>query len=152
MLITAKHIQKKHAVGAVLLLGVALAALVLLVHSCSGETEKPLTCNEDRVAYLTSLGWEVEEEPLETLHLQLPDDFTGTEYETYNESQLAQGFDLTSCAGRQVTRYTYCILNHPDARTDVQVNLYLCDGFVVAGDVIALGENGFVAPLAYPAA
>lgn len=150
MVITAKRFRKSHAIGAVILLGALLAALIILTRGCTEDTEPLLSCNEDRIAYLNSLGWEVGDEPLETLHLQLPEDFTGTEYEAYNESQLAQGFDLTDCAGRQVTRYTYCIENHPDSRDDVQLNLYICDGRVVGGDVIALGENGFTAPLEFP--
>ena len=151
MLITAKKWRRSYAVAGVLLLGALLAGLIFLARSCSKNEEvKPLLNNDDRVAYLLSLGWEIDPEPVETLHLQLPDELVGTEYEDYNETQLSQGFDLSAYCGRQLTRYTYSILNYPGGRTDVQLDLYLCDGMVVAGDVIALGENGFVGSLAFP--
>ena len=150
MLITAKKWRRSYAVAGVLLLGALLAGLIFFARGCSEEGPAPLLTNDDRVSYLLSLGWEVDPEPVETLHLQLPDELAGTEYEEYNESQLSQGFDLTACCGKQLTRYTYAVLNYPGGRTDVQLDLYLCEGTVVAGDVIALGENGFVGPLAFP--
>ena len=150
MLITAKKWRRSYAVAGVLLLGAVLTGLILLARGCSGEGDKALLNNDDRVAYLLSLGWEIDPEPVETLHLQLPDELVGTEYEDYNETQLSQGFALSAYCGRQLTRYTYSILNYPGGRTDVQLDLYLCEGMVVAGDVIALGENGFVGPLTFP--
>lgn len=150
MLITAKKWKRSYAVASVLLLGALLAGLVFFAHGCSEEKQTPLLNNDDRVSYLLSLGWEIDPEPVETLHLQLPDSLEGTEYESYNETQLVQGFDLSVCCGKQITRYTYAVLNYPGGRTDVQLDLYLSEGTVVAGDVIALGEDGFVGPLAFP--
>ena len=150
MLITAKKWRRSYAVAGVLLLGALLAGLIFFARGCSEEGPAPLLTNDDRVSYLLSLGWEIDPEPVETLHLQLPDSLEGTEYEDYNETQLPQGFDLSPCCGKQLTRYTYAILNYPGGRTDAQLDLYLCEGTVVAGDVIALGENGFVGPLAFP--
>ena len=150
MLLKSNAAKKSGAVAAVLLLGAVLVGVILWVRGCTGEKTQVLENAEDRLAYLSSLGWEVDPEVVETLHLRLPDTLEGTEYESYNETQLSQGFDLSACCGKQITRYTYRILNYPDGRTDVQLDLYLCDGLVVAGDVIALGENGFSGPLAFP--
>ncbi|MGM9662882.1 MAG: DUF4830 domain-containing protein [Oscillospiraceae bacterium] len=154
MFIITKRLTRGKAVGAVLVLGGLLMALILLVGGCHrGEEETPLSAESaaDRLAYLAELGWEVESEPVETLRLQLPDSLAGSDYEAYNELQLSQGFDLAAYCGRQVVRYTYTVLNYPGREAQVQLNLYCCDGAVIAGDVMALGADGFQGPLAFPA-
>lgn len=155
MFIITKRFTRRKAVGSVLLLGLFLSGLILLTGACQRNEEPsspPLAeTNEQRITYLAELGWEVETEPTETLHLQLPEEFEGTEYDDYNALQLKQGFDLRECVGMQVVRYTYAVKNYPD-RNDVQLNLYCCDGIVVAGDIMALGENGFQTTLAFPVA
>ena len=155
MFIITKRLTKARAVGAVLLLGLLLAGLILLTGACHrSEPEQPqlLETNTDRLAYLSELGWQVRAEPVETLHLQLPEDLSGEEYAAYRELQLSQGFDLLPYAGQQVVRYTYAVENYPGRNDPVQLNLYCCDGAVIAGDIIAPGENGFQGPLTFPSA
>lgn len=155
MFIITKRFTRAKAVGSVLLLGICLAGLILLAGACdrSEEVAPPSAAsNDERLAYLAELGWEVDAEPVETLHLQLPEEFQDTEYDAYNTLQLTQGFDLRKYAGLSVVRYTYAVNNYPDRSDTVQLNLYCCDGIVVAGDVMAPGENGFQASLLFPAA
>lgn len=155
MFIITKRFTRAKAVGSVLLLGICLSGLVLLTGACQRSEELSPPCaetNDDRLAYLTQLGWEVESKPIETLHLQLPEEFQDTEYDAYNALQLSQGFDLRQYAGLSLVRYTYVVTNYPGRSDTVQLNLYCCDGVVVAGDVIAPGENGFQSSLTFPAA
>lgn len=154
MFIITKRFSRKKAICSVLLLGVCLSGLILLTGACqrSEEITPPRAeTNEERLAYLTQLGWELEPEPMETLHLQLPEEFQGTEYDAYNALQLSQGFDLRECVGMPVVRYTYAVKNYPGRSDAVQLNLYCCEGIIVAGDVMALGENGFQSSLVFPA-
>ena len=117
-----------------------------------GYQEQPLLAtNEDRVAYLESLGWEVNPEPVETLQFLLPDTLEEP-YLSYNQLQLAQGFDLTQYTGKQVTRYTYTVTNDPRCAQGVQANLYVCEEVPVAGDILCSGADGFQDTLVYPAA
>ena len=152
MFVLTTRLRKKRAilVGALVIL---LIAGGLLWRGLSRDAEVPeetvLRDNAARIAYLAELGWEVSEEPIETMDLQLPQELTGS-YAAYNELQLAQGFDLRECCGRTVTRCTYQVLNYPDRPEDVQLNLYLLAGRPVAGDVIAGGEGGFQSTLRYP--
>lgn len=44
----------------------------LLLRSCGSDRTAAAATNEQRVAYLNSLGWQVEPEPVETLSLTLP--------------------------------------------------------------------------------
>nr|WP_325240372.1 DUF4830 domain-containing protein [uncultured Oscillibacter sp.] len=149
MLIWTAKFSRKKAVGAVVLMGVVMAALIILTGRAPEEPEAPLpklSTNEERVAYLQSLGWEVEPEPIETLQFLLPAELEEP-YRSYNELQLSQGFDLTRCCGKQVARYTYAVTNHPGQSEGVQANLYVCEEHPAAGDVCASGAKGFQGPL-----
>lgn len=152
MFVLTTRLRKKRAI----LVGVLVILLIaggLLWRGLSRDAEAPeetvLRDNEDRIAYLKELGWEVDEEPIESMDLQLPEELTGS-YAAYNELQLAQGFDLRDYLGKGVSRWTYQVRNYPDRPEDVQLNLYLCEGRPIAGDIIAGGEGGFQATLRYP--
>ena len=149
MLIWTAKFSRKKAASAVILMGVVMAALIILTGRMPEEPETPLprlTCNEERVAYLQSLGWEVEPEPIETLQFLLPAELEEP-YRSYNELQLSQGFDLTRCCGKQVARYTYAVTNHPGPSENVLANLYVCEEYPAAGDICASGAKGFQNPL-----
>ena len=152
MLIFATRLSKKKAAFAVIAAGVILAAIILLVGHFQDQRAgdlPQLTDNTQRITYLQSLGWEVESEPVETLQFLLPDPLEEP-YLTYNELQKEQGFDLTACCGRQVSRYTYAVTNYPGRPNGVQLNLYICEGVPVAGDVCCPGADGFQHTLAFP--
>ena len=152
MFVLTTRLRKKRAilVGA---LAILLIAGGLLWRGLSREAVAPeetvLRDNEDRIAYLKELGWEVDEEPIESMELALPEELTGS-YAAYNELQLAQGFDLRDYLGKSVSRWTYQVRNYPDRPEDVQLNLYLCEDRPIAGDIIAGGEGGFQGTLRYP--
>ena len=132
---TARVSKKTKAVVAVILAGILAAAVLLLVGRSGGGQDAAawqLTGNADRIAYLESMGWQVEEEPVETLQFLLPEKLEEP-YLTYNELQDSQGFDLSACCGKQVARYTYTVTNYPGRPEGVQANLYVCEGQPVAG-------------------
>ena len=152
MLIWTTRFTRKKAVLAVVALGLVFSAAVLLAGKATDDKSsaaEPLLTNEDRVAYLQSLGWEVEAEPVETLQFLLPEALEEP-YLTYNQLQLEQGFDLSACCGKQVSRFTYNVTNYPDHPTGVQLNLYVCENQPVAGDICSPGAGGFQAGLRFP--
>ena len=130
----------------------ALAVLAAAVAACFflrgrvwdfPEKEPPsLEDNAGRVDYLRGLGWEVEEEPVESLQFILPDTLEEP-YLSYNALQLPQGFDLGQHCGEAVERYTYTVTNYPDRPGGVQANLYISGGVPIAGDILCPGANGF---------
>lgn len=152
MFVLTTRLRKKRAI-LVGVLAILLIAGGLLWRGLSREAEAPeetvLRDNEDRIAYLKELGWEVDEEPVESMELELPEELTGS-YAAYNELQLAQGFNLRDYLGQGVSRWTYQVRNYPDRPEDVQLNLYLCEDRPIAGDIIAGGEGGFQGTLRYP--
>jgi len=150
MMIWTAKFSRKRAVLAVLAMGVVMAVLILLTGREAPEEETAsqpqLTDDAQRAAYLQGLGWEVSPEPLETLQFLLPEELEEP-YLSYNEMQTPQGFDLASCCGEQVTRYTYAVTNYPGRPEGVQANLYLCRDVPVAGDIFCPGAEGFQKPL-----
>ena len=112
----------------------------LLLRSCGSDRTAAAATNEQRVAYLNSLGWQVEPEPVETLSLTLPKELEEP-YLSYNVLQRAQGFDLEPCCGKTVERCTYTVKNHPSGKV-CQADLYICGGEIVAGDILCTGEGG----------
>ena len=152
MMIQAIRLTRKKAALAVILAGAVLAALILLLGQRGGMDvpEQPyLSSNGERVAYLRELGWEIDPEPLTTLQFLLPPKLSG-DYITYNDLQKSQGFDLETCCGKQVTRYTYTVTNYPQRPEGVQLNLYICEDLPVAGDVVCTGTDGFQDTLVFP--
>ena len=148
MLIWTARFSRKKAVAVVMFLGLLVGVLILLAgRSSEPSADQPkLTDNTARTSYLASLGWAVDPEPLETLQFLLPDTLEEP-YRSYNELQLSRGFDLSRCCGKQVTRYTYAVTNHPERTDGVQANLYVCEELAVAGDLFCPGESGFQLPL-----
>ena len=152
MLIWTTRISKKTAIFAVILLGLVIAAAILLAgrgESTADSGVPQLTTNDERVAYLQSLGWEVLGEPVETLQFVLPETLDEP-YLSYSELQDSQGFDFAACCGKQVARYTYTVCNYPGRSEGIQANLYICEGIPVGGDIFCAGSDGFQSTLVYP--
>ena len=151
MLIWTTRFSRKKAVASIIVMGIVMAVLIVLIgrQDAASPDIPQLPDNAARIAYLESLGWEVDSEPLETLQFLLPD-ILSEPYLSYNKLQLSQGFDLTTCCGKQISRYTYVVHNYPGRPEGVQINLLLCDDTPVGGDVFCPGENGFQVTLAYP--
>ena len=149
----------KHAKRKILALtAAAVAVVVCVVFLLPGCLDKGALPSEpinapttaQQVAYLEQLGWQVSDEPLETLELQLPDDLKA-DYADYCKLQEEQGMPFSEFAGQTVKRCTYTVMNYPNIARGVQANLYLCGEQIIGGDIIATGENGFQSGLAFPA-
>lgn len=152
---TAKVPKRSHLLPVLLAALIAVVAILFLRAGKSGADGKPpelrAETNEARVKYLESLGWEVDGEPIEVLRLTLPEELVEP-YRSYNELQLKQGFDLAPFLGETLERCTYAVKNYPGRADGCQADLYLSDGFIVAGDIVCTGANGFIATLDFPAA
>ncbi len=141
----------KRALLAALSILVMVVVLTLLLPGCRKDDAAPIPAatEEQRLEYLTQLGWTVDPTPVETLDLQLPQPLT-EEWETYAQLQSEQNLPFAEFAGQPVRRFTYTVTNYPGMEKGVQLNLYICDDRLVGGDVIALGDNGFQTGLTFP--
>ena len=125
-------------IAAVVLAAILAAAKNGLVESLderNGET------NEERAAYLSECGWQINAEPVQTQTVNIPAEDSEV-FRRYNELQKSQGFDLTAYAGRTAARYVYEVLNYPEAQGPVYATLFVLDGKIIGGDVTDTGANG----------
>lgn len=106
--------------------------------------------NDDRVSFLTGLGWEVSDAPISTEALLVPTEFDET-YADYLALQAQQGFDLTQYCGKRIQRYTYSVYNHPSGEAGVQVSLLVYRSTIIGGEVVS-PSAGFLHGLVYPQA
>ena len=134
---------------AVIACGMGVGATQLLGKSDIMAVSTPtVTDNAGRIAFLSSFGWQVEEEPHEILEIVIPYEFDAV-YEQYNQLQLSQGYDLTRWRGMTAKRYTYRITNYPNSTDEIYANLILCKEQIIAGDVSSVSLHGFMHGLAY---
>lgn len=148
------HITRRRMALMSLALGLVIGSALLLAGCFGGDKETEVitaATNEERVAYLEALGWQVEPQPIETLDLQLPEKLEG-EWDAYAKLQKGQGLSFSEFAGQAVKRYTYTVTNYPEIPQGVQANLYLWGDQIIGGDVIFTGQGGFQTDLAFPKA
>ena len=148
------HITRRRMALMLLALGLVIGSALLLAGCFGGDKETEVitaATNEERVAYLEALGWQVEPQPIETLDLQLPEKLED-EWDAYAKLQKGQGLPFSEFAGQAVKRYTYTVTNYPEIPQGVQANLYLWGDQIIGGDVIFTGQGGFQTDLAFPKA
>jgi len=105
---------------------------------------------EERVAFLSQFGWEVQSPATESTTVTVPAEFDKI-FAAYNELQRAQGLDLSPYGGRVVERYTYTVTNYEGYEGDVLANLLIFRGRVIGGDICAAAQNGFLHGFEKPA-
>lgn len=100
--------------------------------------------NEMIVDYIEGLGWEIEPTPKEITHLTLPESFDVV-YDTYNAVQKHSGFNFEEFKGKNVTRYTYIVLNHKESeKSRVVAGVFVYEDTIIAGDISSTDMNGFM--------
>lgn len=144
MIVMTAKVSKKR----VLLIGVLLLAAIVLFLCMRGAktgTQTPADggtgdTNEARVAFLAGFGWEVDETPVQTQQVRVPED-PGEVFLRYNELQKSQGYDLMQYSGQTLSRYVYRITNYP-AEGTYYATLLVRDGAVVGADVSSSAKDG----------
>ncbi len=114
--------------------------------STIGDINMKATNNEERVAFFSQFGFEVNEEPLEVKEIVIPDEFDDN-YNKYNEIQKKQGLDLEPFKGVRVKYWSYEILNYPGYENSdgrIRGNLLIYNGIIVGGDVSDIALDGFM--------
>ncbi len=141
------------ALAAAVVCGVLLTGSVLAegrdAAASAAVSPKGIKTNEDRIAYLSSYGWMVSDQPVSVEELIIPEEFDDT-YSQYLELQAAQGFDLTEYAGKRVKRYTYQVNNYPTGESGIQAGLLIYKNTVIGGDVLSAQLGGFIHGLEMP--
>lgn len=144
---------------AALVLFVILSAVILFFLAKDGKTSNASVSEvslkastaEERTAFLSQFGWEIDEDPCEVTEVIIPAEFDET-YASYNEIQKTQGFDLTKYASKRVKRWTYTVKNYPgyENASCIRANILVSDGMVIGGDICSVELNGFMQSFYYP--
>jgi len=155
MFILSTKITKKKILALAVACCCIAAILIVAIPVAASRTEEVATynasTNEERITFLSGLGWTVNSTPSEVSDIVIPTVFDAA-YESYNELQQDQGMDLSEFKGEKGVRYTYTVTNYPgQPESEVVANLIVVGGKVVAGDVSSAALGGFMHGLAKPA-
>ena len=150
MIVKTFKVRKK---GLVICGGILIALLVILVvfgivHKATTKTY-PMKTEQERQKFMSEMGWEVSEEYTSCKVVSIPEEFNET-YESYNELQKEQGFNLKKYKGEMVEIYTYEVYNYPGNAENVVINLMVFDGKLIGGDVSCNELDGFMQGLKNP--
>ncbi len=131
------------AIVTLIIAAVVLAAILAAAKSGKAETldERNGENNEERAAFLSQCGWQVNAEPIQTQTVKIPAEDSEV-FRRYNELQKSQGFDLTAYAGKQAVRYVYEVLNYPEAKGPVYATVFVFQGKIIGGDVTDTAPEG----------
>lgn len=113
------------------------------IAASAGVNYGDIYSNNDRVKFLSELGWTVDETPIEEVSVTVPSEFD-TVYLGYNEMQKEQGLNLARYKGKEVTRYTYSVKNYEGYDGEVYANLLVYRGKIIGGDICSADASGFV--------
>lgn len=141
---------------------VAVFAVIGGIISVSNEKSKPVSAiggvslkagtSEERAAFFSQFGWQVNETPIEIKEVVIPTEFDET-YTKYNEIQKSQSLDLERYKGVRVKHFTYEILNYPGYSSDcglIHGNILVYDNTVIGGDVCSVELGGFMHTFTLP--
>ena len=145
MLIMTTKVDKRKLLIALAAVLAAIAGLLLLGRDDAQPTANLTAAdtNDQRVKFLTNLGWEVTASPAEATEVRIPREADEV-FSRYNELQKNQGYDLTKYAGKKVMRYVYQINNFPDAKEPVYATLLVYKDRIIGGDITDTTPGGRV--------
>lgn len=128
----------------VLLIAVLVAVIVWPAGEATAQTYSPAAAKDDtqRIAFLRTIGYEVEPKPVEVREVLIPDEFDEV-FAKYNQIQQSAGMDLEPYHGRRMKCWTYKVLNHPSGE-EVLAHLYVYKDKVVGGDIASTALDGFM--------
>lgn len=111
------------------------------------KTQETLTenTNDERIKFLNGFGWQTGSEPCTISDVLIPTEFDDV-YSKYNDLQIAQGFDLSDYKSLLVKKYTYEILNYPNAKEGevVYANLLIYQNDIIGGDISSARLDGYM--------
>lgn len=125
----------------------ALLVLLLAAVFCGDAAvdARPDAGAETARRFLSQYGWEVDEASCEITEVRIPPSF-GAVYESYNDLQRSQGFDLSAFRGRLLRRVTFTVTNYPGYENSglIRGNVFLDGTVVAAADLCSVEAGGFI--------
>lgn len=149
MFVFTAKLNKKRAVLIIVCLALILTLTVIAVNASGAKksgkriSESGIRGTDDIVAYLASLGWQVDPAPIETRTIVIPRQFKGV-YADYIKLQKEQGYTIENYAGMQAVRYSFRVTNYPTGEEDIVADVVLFGQEIIAGDIQSTALDGFM--------
>ena len=129
----------KRIFGIVLLL---VGIIVISVTFVSNHTSEAQSVSERR-AYLSKYGYKLASD-CEQKEITIPKKWNDV-YNSYNQIQKNQGFDLTDYKGQKATLYTYTVTNYKGKGDCIVADMLVCEGKLIGGDICnPSAKDGFL--------
>ncbi len=96
--------------------------------------------NPSRISFISNLGLNVED-TYDEKEITIPMEFSDV-YKRYNSVQIEAGFNLEKYKGKKATVYSY-----REKDTDRIIDLIVCNGEIIGGDISETSLNGNMKPL-----
>lgn len=134
----------------ILIIPVVLFAVLLSVLLVCRRTAIRGETLTGRANYAKSLGYSISADSESVRNIVIPAVF-GNVYENYNTLQKECGFDLSLYKGEDAVQYTYKVTGYTDdsgnALDNIIMNIIVCDGKVIGGDICSAELDGFMTGL-----
>ena len=147
MFIKTIKVKKPNLLAAAMLAGIIclLTIVALTAFKFAKKGSYTLENEQQRQEFLKEMGWEVGAEFDECRQILIPEEFNDV-YNSYNDLQKQQGFDLSAYKGKSCNIYTYKVSNYKDheEKDDVVCHLMICDNKLIGGDVCSVELDGFM--------
>lgn len=111
------------------------------INDALASDKSRLFTNEDRVLFINSLGYEIDNNFTESKEIIIPYNFNDI-YENYNALQKQVGYNLENYKGCPAVLHKYKL-----AGSDKYINLIVYNGNVIGGDISSSQLNGEMLPL-----
>lgn len=119
----------------ILIFSVVLLVLLMWFSFLNAKPYSNAETNEQRLEYITDLGYSVKEEPIYIKCVIIPSEFN-VFYSKYNSIQKKSGYDLSTYKGCSVMLYGYRLIESKENYSIINIMVY--NGRVIGGDV----QNG----------
>ncbi|MDD6479144.1 MAG: DUF4830 domain-containing protein [Oscillospiraceae bacterium] len=120
-----------------------LVLTVLIFFRFSGikNSYKNADTNQNRVLFISSLGYTVDDDYLLTKEIIIPSQFN-EEFKKYNSIQKAAGYNLSEYSGFCIQRFTYKIKD-----TQTLISLLVYNGEIIGGDITPSKFGSSISPI-----
>lgn len=122
------------------ILAIILLLLLVLIYFLPNkslcEEDKFLikNTNEGRIKFINSFGWVVDNKLFSKETIKVPNEFDKI-YQDFESLQNSQGLTLIPYKNKNITKYTYKVLNYKNPNLIVYINLFIYKNKVVAADI-----------------
>ena len=138
----------KRIFGIVLLLVGIIVISVTFVSNHTNEAQSvsaviSAKTDSERRAYLSKYGYKLASD-CEQKEITIPKKWNDV-YNSYNQIQKNQGFDLTDYKGQKATLYTYTVTNYKGKGDCIVADMLVCEGKLIGGDICnSSAKDGFL--------